>query len=492
MFDKLARLEALKDMYNTVEYDGHIYIIGKGAIGTNLLYMILKLFKISPSNISIIDSKNLIDEIPIEYINNGLNFINKKVDDKNYKEIFRNVKENDMIVDCSYDVSTLDIIKLCQEKGCSYINSSIETWNYRMEHDPIKFSIYARYKELMDYSNSLSQKRFNAITGMGCNPGMVSIWVKVGLDKMNEQYKHQFNSYGELSQKLGVKTIHISEIDTQRTNDGKKSDEYCNTWSLDGEAFYEEALAPIEMSWGTHETNLPNNVAKYFEDERYLVVDKQCITQYAQSYCPLSKNFIGMMIRHEENMTIGDTLTIKQDGKIVYKPTVFYVYHPCNDTMMSLYELKEKNYTYQHWYRLLTTEIIDGRDELGITFFMENGDIFWIGSLLDIDEAREVCEHKLDHFTNATIIQVIGGYLSGIFYLIQMMYKKKYVGVLCADDLPHQPIFEKMKPFYGDFSILKVTDWDFNKRNRVTKFMNIEKRLLTEAKPKWTLDEFLI
>ena len=58
--------------------------------------------------------------------------------------------------------------------------------------------------------------------------------------------------------------------------------------------------------------------------------------------------------------------------------------------------LKEKNYKYQDNTRLFTKDIIDGRDELGLTFFLGNGDIFWIGSLLDIDEARDIYENKFD------------------------------------------------------------------------------------------------
>ena len=36
----------------------------------------------------------------------------------------------------------------------------------------------------------------------------------------------------------------------------------------------------------------------------------------------------------------------------------------------------------------MTEEIIDGRDILGCTFYLENGEVYWIGSTLCIEEAR--------------------------------------------------------------------------------------------------------
>lgn len=490
---KADRLASLKQLYQSVDFSGRIYMIGKGAVGTCLLYMIMKIFKIKANQITIIDVRDIISELPKEYLDDGLVFVNQLVEIDNYQEIFRDVKPNDLIIDCSVDISTTDMMKLCQEKECIYINSSIETWDHRIETDPVKFSVYARYSELLDYSDSLgSSKRFNAITGCGMNPGTVSIWVKAGLDKINDKYKYSFNSYGELAQKLGVRTVHISEVDTQRTNAPKERDEYCNTWSTDAEGFYEEALAPIELSWGTHEKTMPEDVALYMDKKRYMVINKLCVNQFAQSYCPISKNFLGMLIRHEENFTIGETLTVMKDGICVYKPSVYYVYQPCDNTMASLHELKSKNYHYQTNYRLLTSEIIDGQDEIGLTFFLENGDIYWIGSLLDIDEAREIYNHEMDDRINATLVQVVAGYISGIFYLLELMKEKKYLGVLSAEDIPHRGLVHKMRGFYGDFGMMKVRDWDYCRKNRDSKFLKTERIEPKISKCEWRYEDFIL
>ena len=42
---------------------------------------------------------------------------------------------------------------------------------------------------------------------------------------------------------------------------------------------------------------------------------------------------------------------------------------------MSLHELRDKNHDYQKNTRLLTDDIIDGRDELGLSFFLETSSL---------------------------------------------------------------------------------------------------------------------
>jgi homospermidine synthase len=328
--------------------------------------------------------------------------------------------------------------------------------------------------------------------GCGCNPGMVSVWAQVAIDKINEHYKNKTHKNAE---ELGVRTVHISEVDTQRTKNPKHIDEYCNTWGSTMEPLYEEALAPLEMSFGSHEDMPLANVVKFDEENRVLVMDRIAMNTLAQSYTPLYGNFIGMMIRHEENVTIGEKLSTykKQDGKKVktWAPTVHYVYKPCNETLGSLAELKDKNYNYQTNYRLLVDDIIDGRDELGLSFFLENGDIFWIGSLLDIDEARNVYMNEFSRYMNATTVQVVGGYLSGIMFTMDKHMKGEH-GVYVPDDMDYKKVFEMMKPFYGEFRFEKLEkdDWDCDNFNKNNSFSKMKEKY--KIKCEWKLKDFLI
>lgn len=465
--DKRTRHEMIKNLYNSVEYNGTFWVIGCGSIGTALIYMLLKIIKITSKNIIVIDKNNSISEKIKKYLdksnNEPIKFINSNIIKENYQQILKDVKKDDIIIDCSYNINTGDMLKLCEEKGCSYINSSIEDWDSN-ETDPIKYSLMYKHMELNKINESISDKKSNFIISMGCNPGNVSIWTKFCLFVLNKSKGYTYNSFGELAKKLGVNVIHISEKDTQITNDPKKNNEYCNTWSSTAESMYVEAIGPVEASWGTHEKVIPDDIVIDPKENNFLVLNRRGISTQAVSYTPISKNYIGYIIRHDESFSIGNELSYYENNQLVYKPSVYYVYHPSDSTVMSFYELKEMDLKYQDKCRLLTKDIISGRDELGLTVFLNDGSIYWIGSLLDIEEAREIYDNKFNDNINATIVQVIGGFMSGIIYIIELINKGDYKGLICPDDLPFDKMLKTSMPFFGDFIMTRVNDWDYKKK----------------------------
>jgi len=507
IIDRNDRLKMLKELYQSYDFGkGHIYILGQGAIGPALLYMILKIFKIKQKQITVIDLKQ-IDELKaiVKYVTlsalneepTDIEIISIRIDEQNYKTIFtkdHKLTKDDIIIDCAIEIHAIDIMKLCQESGCGYINSATEIWDYKNIYDPKSYTLYPIIKDVREFSDELKKSgkiNFNAVIDMGCNPGNVNLWAKLGLDMINKHYKTK-----KTAEQLDIRTIHISEYDTQRSNIPKRINEYCNTWASTCEPFYEEGLAPVEMSFGNHEEMPDEKFIEAVEDnDKYIAFNRLCTETYAHSYTPGYKNYIGILIRHGENITIGEemsTYKIEKDKKIrTWSPSVYYVYHPTQDTMASLYELKEKNYKYQDNTRLFTKDIIDGRDELGLTFFLGNGDIFWIGSLLDIDEARDIYENKFNDKINATIVQVVGGYLSGIFHILDLNKKNKYNGVMVPEDLPYNTFYNKMKPFFGEFVFTKVDDWDYNMKTRSITFRDYKEKTIIKN-PEWTLKDFLV
>jgi homospermidine synthase len=505
------RMQKLQKLYNSFDFgkDRTLVIIGFGSMGTTNLYMILKLFKIRQNQIIVIDKmdpsefKVKVKEVvraarPDEDFD--IELISDIITQENYVKYFNKLKKDDVIVDCSIEINTLDMLKLCQKIGLNFVNSAIETWSYMDIDDPETYTIYFGLNGLRDYEKELKKKgekiNFNLVAGMGCNPGMVSIWAQVAIDKINEYYG---NKVKKNAKELGVRTVHISEYDTQKVNIPKKQNEYCNTWGSTAEPFYEESLAPVEMTFGSHEDKPTKNIAYYDPKQNYLILDQLCMETQAQSYTPGYGNYLGYLIRHEENITIGETLStykneIDGSGNKVkdWSPSVYYVYHPSASTMESLYELRERNYEYQENIRLMTHEITEGADELGLTFFLENGDVFWIGSLLDIDEARELFENKLNHRMNATVVQVAGGYLSGIMRVIELSNEGKKQGVLVPDDMPYKHIYKTMEPFYGEFIFMNVKDkWNPSFRNRSFTFNKFKKNYVNK-KLEWKLQDFLI
>ena len=178
---------------------------------------------------------------------------------------------------CAIEICAIDMMKICQEYGCGYINSATEIWDYKNVYDPLSYTLYPIIKDVRNFSDELKKSgkiNFNAVIDMGCNPGNVSLWAKVGLDMINKHYKTK-----KTAEELDIRTIHISEYDTQRSSIPKRINEYCNTWSSDGESYFDEALSPVELSYGTHEKNYLN------KDE---VIDRKS-TRLNSSHIPLSR-----------------------------------------------------------------------------------------------------------------------------------------------------------------------------------------------------------
>ena len=474
-------------------YNHKIWFVGYGCIGRPILLMLLNLCNIDPLNIILFDKRDLSNI----YIPKGVVVRDKtEILKDNYLSVFTDLADNDIIVEASYAINTLDLLKLCQERGASHINSCIDIWDYKNIKTPLEYSLKYIHDTLDYYNHNIEKgkKNFNSIISMGCNPGNVSIWNKIGI---REIWKKKFNidtipdkSFAELAHELGIQTIHISERDTQRTNNPKKINEYCNTWSTDGEAYYEELLGPVEASWGTHENKDYNNMPVVKYDKRYMIWKKMGAYVYAQSWVPIYGRYIGNIIRHDEAYTIGRYLTIKNK----YNPSVYYVYHPTNDTMESVHELKERNHNYQNNYRNLTKEITDGRDLLGLTYYLEDGTTYFIGSLLDINEAREIYNNKYNDFINATNVQVVGGYLSGILSLMKLNEKNVKLGLMCPDELPYDKLIEYQLPLIGDFVFVEGTcigDLMKCKNNLITSNNEFgsERNMIRNG---WTFDKFLV
>ena len=167
-----------------------------------------------------------------------------------------------------------------------------------------------------------------------------------------------------------------------------------------------------------------------------------------------------MLIRHEESYTICKKLTLKDsNNNIIYKPSSYYVYKPCDSAIASISEVKDNLGAYQYYNRLMTSDIVEGRDELGCTLFFADGEIYWVGSLLDINEARLLYDNQYNDIINPTILQVVAGYVGGILYLIELIENKKYHGFLTPEDLPIDKFIKWTKPLLGPFGIIKVKDW---------------------------------
>ena len=156
------------------------------------------------------------------------------------------------------------------------------------------------------------------------------------------------------------------------------------------------------------------------------------------------------------------------------------------ETNASLQELKERNNYIQESYRYLTDEIIDGRDILGLTFYLESGEVFWIGSMLTIHESRNMYEPVFHEFVNATNTTVSAGILAGVIHIIEQNKIGIKSGLICPDDLPYQRILENSIGYLGDF-IFTSPMYDFKLYVSDNRFGNP-----IEYTKNWIFSNFLV
>ena len=394
----------------------------------------------------------------------GVRFRIDRVTEQNYRRLLAELLgAGDILIDLSWNVDTLALLDWCHHNGVCYVNTSVEEWNpYAAEGADV--TLYARQAKLRKMIAGWQEPLGpTAVVDHGANPGLVSHFTKIALldiaaktvrekphDKRVPCLEAAIDSqrFNRLAMLTGVRTIHISERDTQITDRPKRVNEFVNTWSIEG--FYEEGIAPAEMGWGTHEKQLPLDARMHSEGPRnQIYLGRRGIDTWVRSWVPAGP-IIGMVIRHGEAFSISDSLTVREEsGAVVYRPTVHYAYCPADAAMASLHELKMRGLDLQTDQRIMSDEIVDGRDELGCLLMGHDFGAWWTGSLLDIHETRELVDGQ-----NSTTLQVACSVLGCVDWMI----RNPDEGVKLPDELPHDEVMEMASPYLGPF-VSQPTDW---------------------------------
>jgi homospermidine synthase len=249
-------------------------------------------------------------------------------------------------------------------------------------------------------------------------------------------------------------------------------------------------VAPAELGWGTHEKKLPPNALEHLEGpQNQILLKSKGMNTTVRSWVPLSGSsvdsgdIIGYVIRHGEAYTISDHLTVRDNnGKALYRPTVHYAYRPSDSTIASLEELRMRHYRMQPKMRVLSDEIVSGQDILGCLLMGHDYKAWWIGSLLDIEEARELVPHQ-----NATTMQVAISLASAV----QWMIKNPQQGVCVPDDLPHEEILEQCWPWLGP-CLSKPVNWSPLSGIEAESHWDYERKRTPDPDDEWQFSSFLV
>ena len=449
-----------------VTFRNNILVIGCGSVSQCFLPLLLRHVSLAPERVTIMDFVDNRARIA-DVLKAGSTYVIDRITPENLtSKLAEYVGKGDIIVDLAYNIDCSEILTWCREHEVMYINTSVEQWEpYKDAPNtpPVQRTLYARHMKLRNLLKQWGDNGTTAVVDHGANPGLVSHFTKEALLDISRkiiaekpadsrvpelQRSIDAQNFARLAQLTGVKVIHISERDTQITDQPKQVDEFVNTWCIEG--FYEEGIAPAEMGWGTHERCLPVGAHTHpYGPGNQICLAQMGIKTKVRSWVPCGE-IIGMVIRHGEAFTISDHLTVWDGDAPVYRPTVHYAYCPCDSAIASLHELEMRQLALQDKQRILEDEIISGRDELGVLLMGHDFQSWWVGSLLSIEETRQLAPHQ-----NATTLQVAASVLSALTWMIEHPHE----GVLVPDDLPHEQILSRAKPYLGSCISIPV-DWN--------------------------------
>jgi homospermidine synthase len=447
-----------------IAFPGRMVIVGFGSIGQGVLPLLLRHIDMRPSQITIVTAHDMGQAEAKEF---GVKFIKRLITRENYISVLEPLlSAGDFLMNVSVNVSSIDLVELCRRKGALYLDTCIEPWPGGYTDPTLSASARSNYKLREDALKLRSKYKDGptAVLTHGANPGLVSHFVKDALLHIAAEVKHNAakpksrGEWAELARSLGIKVIHIAERDTQTSKYPKKPGEFVNTWSIEG--FVSEGMQPAELGWGSHERHFPPDGGRHdFGCGAAIYLTRPGAATHMRSWTPHEGPYHGFLVTHSESISIADYFTIAANGKPAYRPTVHYVYHPCDGAVLSIHELAGKNWHVQKENRLIMDDITPGGlDELGVLLMGHKKGVYWYGSRLSIDEARRVVPYN-----NATSLQVTVACLAGAIWAME----NPDAFVVEPDEMDHDRILEICRPYLGDM-VGEYSDWTpLTDRNRL-------------------------
>lgn len=439
------------------QLQGNLTIVGFGSVGQALMTLLFRNIEVRPEQVRIISADGKGEDIAREF---GVAYTPCVLTEENYLAVLEScLREGDFLLNLSVDVSSLALMELCWQRGVLYLDTCTEPWSGGYTDRSVPVSMRSNYG-LREKALAFGRERRagpTALLAHGANPGLISTFVKQALlnvaadTGMTVKKPAGRSEWASLASHLGIRTIHIAERDTQVAAQCKQRDEFVNTWSVDG--FVGESLQPSELGWGTHERHWPADAARHDSGcDAAIYLNRPGAMTRVRSWTPLFGPYHGFLITHGESISIADHLTLKDpkdNGKVIYRPTVHYAYHPCDDAVLSLHEWAGSNWHLQSTTRILRDEIVDGMDELGVLLMGHARGAYWYGSRLSIHEARQLAPHN-----SATSMQVAAGVLAGMVWAL----RNPDAGVVEPDDIDHDVVLDIAQPYLGEMAGI-YTDW---------------------------------
>ena len=466
-----------------IKFAGRIVQFGFGAVGKSFYEKVSKEIKFNENEYFVITKSA--DEFAA-YINLGgmaANFITCEVTKDTFRlEFDKYLNSGDLLLDFADTVGTKDICDWCAEKNIMYINTSDADWPENW------LNIFEQNKNLNSikekYRNSNLNNKHPIVLQHGNNPGLVSHFVKAGIEyiartqcKKDRQLKELIkqNKFNEAACKLGIKIIHVNDIDLQKINTSHDSSVLFNTWCID--SFFFEMLSEATINIGSHENVDFKDECKFFDcSNGFFEFKKLAAEKKLRTYYP-NGMFDGFLVPHDETATIAKSLEVKRDGKVVYRPSVMFLYSPCHlateyfskakvndypdpnpakpmDCEVANGETIIRGYTYPKYAEIVYKEkIASGTEYVGVLLIGDNFNPVWVGNRIEPKFLYK--KEKDSYWQTPTITPVAMSALAAVCWMIENRDKG---GIYFPDDIPDYKYILKIAEKYISKTIYQTFD----------------------------------
>lgn len=445
-----------------IKFDGRIVQFGFGAVGKSFYEKVSKEIKFQEHNYYVIT----MDKFEFDaYVNLGglvSNFIVCEVTRDNFEEVFETyLQSGDLLIDFADTVGTRDICDWCARRNVMYINTGEADWPDHwyciFEENQLKRAMQEQY------AKDETVNKHPIVLQHGNNPGLVSHFVKAALEYIvNTQFRKdkclkgmvKEGRFNQVAQQLGVRMIHVNDIDLQEVKDEYKDNRLYSTWCTD--SFWFEMLSEATANVGTHENIDYEEQCKQLDCEKgflefkKLAADKKCRTYYPGG------GFEGFLVPHEETITIAQSLEVKEQDKTVYRPTVLFLYSPCRyaseyfkAAKVNEYPEPEpdkpqdcdnvngktiiRGYVYPENVEIVYQEkILSGTEYVGVLLVGDKFAPVWVGNRVETTFLNK--DKKSCYWQTPTITPVAMSALAAVCWMLK---NKEKGGIYFPDDIPN-------------------------------------------------------
>ena len=468
-----------------IEFKNKIVQLGFGAVGKSFFEKVFKEIKFDKDKYFVISNNKLEYTFFLELGGQIGNFIVADINKENFSKIFTQyLDEGDFLIDFADSVGTKDFVEWCAKNNIMYLNTGETDW------DDNWYNIFEENLKKNELRNQFKKiegvNKYPIVLQHGNNPGLVSHFVKAGLEYIvKKQFKNdeklnsllKENKFNEIARILDLKQIHVNDNDYQEIKDKFDEGKLYSTWSVD--SFFFEMLSESTVNIGTGEKIENKQEYKMLDLENgFLEFKNLAFDKIGKTYYPKGK-FEGFLVPHEETITIAKSLEVKDKDDVLYRPTVMFLYSPCDFAIEYLKKARVNDYLSTDTDKIKDTDKINndyiirgfrypkrseiiykeqikkGTEYVGVLLLGSQFNPVWVGNRIKKNFLYK--DKKTSFWQTPTITPVAISALSAACWMIK---NKEEGGIYFPDDINEYKDIINFAEKYISKTIYKTIDKD--------------------------------